>query len=106
MAFVSVILYPADPDATFDMSYYLEKHMPLMQEKFTKYGLKEWKVINFTTSLDGSKKYSVGATCMWENGDRIKEAFGSQEGAEVRADLQSFSNKRPLLLMGDFVGGI
>jgi hypothetical protein len=31
------VLYPNDNDATFDMKYYLDTHMPLVLEKFGPY---------------------------------------------------------------------
>ena len=37
------VLYENVDDATFDLDYYLAKHMPLVDEKFKPFGLKGCK---------------------------------------------------------------
>ena len=40
-------LYPNEDDLEFDKTYYLEKHMLLVQLTFKPYGLLAWDVIEF-----------------------------------------------------------
>ncbi|KAJ4516872.1 hypothetical protein HRR75_003532 [Exophiala dermatitidis] len=100
----ATVLYPAEADATFDMSYYLKTHMPLVSEKWGPYGLKDWKVVQFAAAPDGSKPYSVAALLTWDSVESIHKALNSEEAKIVLGDVQNFSNKGPLFLPGDIVG--
>lgn len=100
----ATVLYPADSDATFDMSYYLKTHMPLVSEKWGKYGLTGWKVVQFAAGPDGSKPYSVAALLTWDSADGIQKALGGEEAGVVLGDVKNFSNKSPQFLLGDIVG--
>jgi hypothetical protein len=41
MTVITTILYPK---GTFDIKYYVEKHMSLVKSKWTSYGLQKWEV--------------------------------------------------------------
>jgi hypothetical protein len=43
MTVITTILYPK---GTFDLKYYLEKHMPFVKSKWTSYGLQKYEVIS------------------------------------------------------------
>ncbi|EXJ83658.1 hypothetical protein A1O1_07282 [Capronia coronata CBS 617.96] len=100
----ATVLYPAESDATFDMAYYLKTHMPLVYEKWAKYGLTGWEVIEFAPGPDGSKPYSVAGVLHWESADNIGKAMGGEETAAVMEDVKNFSNKSPVFLIGNVVG--
>lgn len=100
----STVLYPASSDLTFDLDYYLKKHMPLAVKKWAKYGLKDWKVVQFAPGADGSQPYSIGAILTWESADGIRKALTGEEAAEVMGDVKNYTNKNPVFLLGDVVG--
>lgn len=104
MVFLTTVLYPAESDATFDLKYYLNTHMPLVDKNWGSYGLKDWKVIELQNGPDGSKPYSIAAVMTWESADGVKEALASEAAKTVFGDVPKFSNKGPLFLMGDVVG--
>jgi len=94
-------MYPNDEDITFDESYYLQTHMPLVESIWKKYGLVSWKVIKYNTSLDGSRsKYLIAANLTWESEDSIKEALQDPESPRIFADIPNFTNKQPITLGG------
>ncbi|KAL6243706.1 hypothetical protein RBB50_009139 [Rhinocladiella similis] len=105
MAIGAVVLYPAAPDATFDMTYYLNHHKPLCVERWGKYGFKDINVLKVNAGADGGKPaYSVIATLTWDDGgkgDGISKALTGEDGEAVMSDIPNFSNKTPLFLMGD-----
>jgi hypothetical protein len=71
MAIGAVVLYPAAPDATFDMTYYLNHHKPLCVERWGKYGFKDINVLKVNAGADGGKPaYSVIATLTWDDGGK------------------------------------
>ena len=103
--FHATVLYPNEEDSTFDMDYYLKKHMPFVMEKFKKHGLKKWEVLEYKPGLDGQKSpYSVGATLIFETPDQLGAAMSSEDAGPVLDDVKNFSNKGPIFLGGALVG--
>ena len=45
MAASIIVLYENLAEARFDMDYYMAKHMPLVGERFSRFGLKGWRVV-------------------------------------------------------------
>ncbi|RMJ16838.1 hypothetical protein CDV36_003471 [Fusarium kuroshium] len=101
MTFTITVLFPNEPDAKYDFDYYVSKHLPLIQERWGKYGVKSWSATQFTSGLDGSPSpYAFGSVVEWENADQIKTAFEGPEAAEIMGDVANFSNKQALFLLG------
>ena len=74
--------------------------MPLVQSKWSQYGLKSWKVLQFKDS----DPYCVQATLEWGSMDDFNKALGSAETKEVMDDVPNFSDKGPSLMTGDVTG--
>lgn len=101
MAFTVTVLFPNEPDAKYDFDYYVSKHMPLIQEKWGKYGVKSWSATQFTNGLDGSPSpYAFGSIVEWEDESQVKIAFAGPEVAEIMGDVANFSNKDAIFLLG------
>ncbi len=63
MATSVTVFYENVEDATFDLDYYLAKHMPLVAAKFAPYGIKGWRVLKAVGTPTGAKPlYSIIAT--------------------------------------------
>jgi uncharacterized protein (TIGR02118 family) len=87
------VLYPNDDDATFDMKYYLAKHMPLVLEKFGPHGMQSYSVLEFQPGGDGAKpQYSVQATLVFDKAESVGKAVEAA-GKPVFGDVENFSNK-------------
>lgn len=105
MPFYATVLYPNDDDIKFDMSYYLSKHMPLMQEQFTKHGLKSWEVIEYKPGADGAKPlYAYGANLVFDTAEQLQAALGSEDAKPVFGDMANYTNKQPVFLGGQVTG--
>jgi len=100
----ALVIYPAESDAKFDMPYYLKTHMPLVSKHWSEFGLQEWEVVQLGPGPDGSKPYSVVARLTWDSLDGLRKALGSESAKTVFGDVENFSNKSPVFLMGDIVG--
>lgn len=94
MATVTVV-YPTG--GTFDMAYYKSTHMPMVQEKWGKYGLKSWKVIKF----GDDSPYAVQATLEFGTIKEFQDAASGPEAKEVLGDVPNFSNKDPVIMAGE-----
>ena len=104
MATAITVLYPNIEDATFDLDYYLTKHMPLVADRFAPHGIKGWRVARFVGTPQGGKPmYSVIATMEFDREDQFRAALAA-EGAVVLGDVPNFSNKEPVIMIGDIVG--
>jgi len=105
MPFHATVLYPNEDDTKFDLDYYLKTHMPLVQERFGKYGMKGWEVVEYKPGADGAKpKFAIGATLIWEAPDHLAAALSSEDAGVVFGDVPNFTNKQPIFLGGAVVG--
>ncbi|PSS05253.1 hypothetical protein BD289DRAFT_478152 [Coniella lustricola] len=95
------VLYPNKEGYKFDMDYYLKKHMPLVQDKWGSFGLKQY----YVTDLRGEDQpYTVTCTLVWEGGLEGFAKGVEAAGAEVMGDVSNFSSEQPLLIKGSVVG--
>lgn len=98
------VMYENVDDATFDLEYYLGKHMPLVDEKFARFGLKGWRVVKAVDGPTGDKPlYSVIATLEFDTAQQFQDAVAA-EGGPVFGDVPNFSNKQPVVVIADVVG--
>ena len=104
MATTITVLYENVDDATFDLDYYMAKHMPLVEEKFKPFGIKGWRVLKAVgTPVGGKPLYSVIANLEFDAADQFRAAVAA-EGGMVFGDVPNFSNKDPVVVIGDLVG--
>lgn len=94
------VLYPSAPNAKFDLEYYNTKHMPLVTEKWGKFGLKQY----YVADLRGAPgPYSIQCTMVWDGTLEDFQKAAKEEGAQVMGDVVNFSSEQPILLSGGVV---
>lgn len=98
-ALVSVI-YPSEPDAKFDLEYYNTKHIGLVSEKWTKFGLQQYWVADLRAS---GGPYAIQCTMLWESIEGFQKAAAAEDSAAVFADVPNFTTLKPVLLSGGVV---
>ena len=104
MAASIIVLYENLAGARFDMDYYMTKHMPLVGERFARFGLKEWRVVKSAGTLDDSPaRFSVCAILEFDKPEQFKEAAAA-EGSTVFGDVPNFSSVMPVLMISEAVG--
>lgn len=104
MATTITVLYENVEDATFDLDYYMATHMPLVEEKFKPFGMERWRVLKAVGTPSGSKPlYSIIANLEFDTADQFRSAVAA-EGGTVFGDVPNFSNKGPIVVIGDLVG--
>ena len=104
MATAITVLYPNVDDATFDMDYYLARHMPLVAERFGSFGMSGWRVARLIgTPTGGAAPFSVVATLEFGSPDGFRSAL-TAEGGVVLGDVPNFTNTQPTIMIGDVVG--
>ncbi|KAL0261707.1 hypothetical protein SLS55_003137 [Diplodia seriata] len=102
MAVTVTVLYPNVSDATFNLEYYLQTHMPLAQKHF---GMKTWKVSRIIgTAVPGEQApYSVQCVLEFNSKEEVDDAVKNR-GEPVMADIPKFTNQSPVFLLGEVVG--
>ena len=104
MATTITVLYENVDDATFDLNYYMTKHMPLVDAKFKPFGIKGWRVLKAVgTPFGGKPAYSIIANLEFDTADQFRAAVAAESGP-VFGDVPNFSNKSPVVVIGDLVG--
>ena len=97
------VMYPADAQTTFDTDYYLNKHMPLVKERWSPHGLKGAQVIRGTAKADGSAPdYQMMALLTFGSMEDFKSA-GKAHGREIFADIANFTNAKATVQINDIL---
>ncbi|KAL5313310.1 hypothetical protein ACEPPN_019043 [Leptodophora sp. 'Broadleaf-Isolate-01'] len=91
------LLYPA---VEFDLDYYLNSHMKMVQEKWTKSGLQSWSV----TKLDPTSGNVVQYSLVWDSAEAFQKTATSEVGASIMADVPNFTKGTPSSMVGEIVG--
>ena len=99
-ALVTIVLYTRGSGTTFDLDYYLNKHIPLAKEIWGPYGMK----IHSVSGLQ--EQYHLSTVIEWEHTDSYERAQHDERTKDIETDIASgnFSNSKPVLLMGNLVG--
>ena len=90
------VIYPKTESSTFDYTYYVEKHVPLVNHYWGHHGLRGLQVLRGTGSLGGAPAYELIALLDFES----QEAFLGAAGAhadDVMGDIPNFSNVQPVV---------
>jgi uncharacterized protein (TIGR02118 family) len=95
------VIYPNNPGATFDMDYYLSKHMPMVGEKL-KPALKSMSVDH---GLSGGQPgtqaaYRVIATLAFDSVETFERAFVPVAG-EIQGDIPNYTNIVPTIQISE-----
>ena len=106
MAAAITVLYPNVDDATFDLRYYLDSHMPLVMKLFGPHGITGWRVAHVVGTPTGDRApYSVVATLEFPTPEAFKAALAA-EAKSILGDVPNFSNKDPIIMIGEVVGQV
>jgi uncharacterized protein (TIGR02118 family) len=90
------VIYPAGEDTQFDMDYYLNTHMPLVQKRWGGSGLLNWDVMVGEKGED----FHVMATLTW---DKAESFANAPHVAEVMGDVPNFTNTTPAKRVGTII---
>ena len=98
---VAVISVTYKSGGKFDMDYYLKTHMPMVQKTWAAFGLKSWKVVQYT---DPASPYAVQALLEFDDVSQWEKASTASEAGPVFADIPNFSDVGPERLVGTVTG--
>jgi uncharacterized protein (TIGR02118 family) len=95
------VIYPNNPGGTFDMDYYLAKHMPMVGARL-KPALKAITVDNgISGALPGTEAANrVIATLLFDSMEAFQSAF-LPYAAEIQGDIPNYTNIAPTIQISD-----
>lgn len=95
------VLYPNDEGASFDMGYYLEKHVPMVQEKLGAACKKADVDQGLSGAAPGSKAtYILMCHLYFDSVDAFQNSFGPH-AEEIMADIPNYTNTQPIVQISD-----
>ena len=91
------VMYPNESNAHFDMSYYLDRHMPMVRDLLG--GV--LKGMNVEQGLAGGQPgapapYVALGHLLFESVDTFQTAF-AQHGDAILADIPNYTNTQPMV---------
>ncbi|MEO6802630.1 MAG: EthD family reductase [Granulicella sp.] len=102
MTIVSV-LYPKSSTSHFDHDYYTQKHIPLVQARWTEMGLERVELMRGETTLDGaSPSYELIGLLSFGSAEQVQAAL-AKFGAEIVGDIPNFTNVEPMIQLNSLV---
>jgi uncharacterized protein (TIGR02118 family) len=95
------VLYPNNSGATFDMDYYLNKHMPLVQQRLGA-ALKGMTIDHGLSGVQPGTEaaYKVMLAMQFDSVDAFERAFGPVAG-EIQADIPKYTNIVPTIQISE-----
>ena len=96
------VLYPNADGKTFDVDYYKNTHMKLVQEKLGPLGLVGCEVDAGIAGMGGaSPPYAAIGYIFFETLDEFQTGF-DQVGAELVADVPNYTNIEPVVQISEY----
>jgi uncharacterized protein (TIGR02118 family) len=86
------VTYEGEPGARFDRAYYVERHLPLVMHRWSRYGLTG--VAAFFPAVEQAGTLAI-CECQFRDEASVDAAFASPEVSEVMADLPCFTEIAP-----------
>jgi uncharacterized protein (TIGR02118 family) len=95
------VMYPGGAESTFDESYYLQTHIPLVEKRWGGMGLKSAQVLRGTGTPDGSPPpYRVMALLSFGSLADFQAAVEAH-GGEIFADIPRFTSVQPIVQINE-----
>ena len=98
------VSYPNDPATTFDEAYYLQKHIPLVKQRWSGMGLQSVQVLRGLGTPDGGPApMRITALLAWDSTDALGKAVAAH-GPEIFGDIPNFTDGKPVMQVSEPAG--
>ncbi len=98
MVIVSV-LYPLPSGTRFDLDYYMNSHIPLVERLLNPMGLRQTRVFQAAATPGSESEFGIIAELFFDTGEELHAALAAH-GAETQADIPNFTDAKPIIWMG------
>ena len=90
------VLYPASEGATFDMDYYMSKHLPLCKEVLGPESYSAEK------GIPGQPYIAIGHL-IFESMEAMQQGMSGPRAVEAQADIPNYTNVTPQIQISEIV---
>ncbi|HEU4368890.1 MAG TPA: EthD family reductase [Methylomirabilota bacterium] len=99
------VLYPNEPGKKFDHDYYINKHMKLVRDRLTSFGLVRTEVDKGVAGgAPGSSAPYVAIGHVYVNAlEGFQKGMG-QHGKEIMGDIPNYTNIQPQMQISEIIG--
>ena len=98
------VFYGNEEGKSFNMDYYVNTHMPLVQERLTPFGMRYYNVEKGISDTDPSAPpmYVAVGYLLFNDVDGVHEGFKTH-GRELVGDVKNFTDIEPKFLISELV---
>lgn len=100
MTAVIYVSYPRQDGINFDVDYYLNTHMQLVQKHWGPHGMKSWHIVQFPP--EDPSGLNVQAILFWTSIEDFEKCYALGI-PEVHQDLKHYTNGRPVQWKGQVI---
>ena len=101
---IAAVMYPATESGRFDFDYYMHDHIPLVRRLWEPLGLGAVSVMRAVPAPDGAPPaYTLTALLTFGSMSDF-EAAAAQHGAEIFADIERFTDAKPVIIFNEAIG--
>ena len=95
------VLYPNGAGSKFDMTYYLDKHIPMVQQRLAA-ALRGVSVEQGLAGIDAGSApaYLAMGHLLFDSVEAFQQSFG-QHAAEIVGDIPNYTNTQPTLQISE-----
>ena len=90
------VLYPHEEGKKFDLDYYLNNHIPMVQELLSPMGLQKAEVEKGVSSADPSQPapFVAVGSLFFETTEQVHAAF-TEHGRQIMGDIKNYTEIAP-----------
>ena len=99
------IMYPPTPSGRFDMSYYINSHMPMVKDKIGETCTGFTVENGIAGGAPGSSAPYMAIGALMLNSLDVFGAVMAQHGAEIMADIPNYTDSQPLIQISEIKVG-
>jgi uncharacterized protein (TIGR02118 family) len=93
------VLYPLAGGKRFDLDYYMNTHIPLVERLLIPAGLKQTKVFQSAVTPGTEPEFGIIAELFFDTAEELHAALAAH-GPETQADIPNFTDATPIIWLG------
>jgi uncharacterized protein (TIGR02118 family) len=95
------LFYPNEPGGRFDEEYYLNRHIPLVRERWGPMGLTDIRLLRGIGTPDGASAwYRVVALVSFDSSEELSQALAAHR-EEIFASIRRYTDIEPVVQISE-----